>query len=145
MILHFQVTCLIYVDLYVYITHSKPFLNFVCTKKHTRMSSSGFIALAANVLSTSGYSPSAGKFYDNLEVSVSSLEAFSFLGDDSSKKNRLDHMYKSATEDCIQTKPIFPEWYCWLFRNRAPPRMYKNLVNNGINYQPQLVSKISHL
>ena len=25
----------------------------------------------------------------------------------------------------------------------APARMQKNLVNNGINYQPQLVSRIS--
>ena len=25
-------------------------------------------------------------------------------------------------------------------RNPAPPGMYKNLVNNGINYRPQLVS-----
>ena len=27
-------------------------------------------------------------------------------------------------------------------RNPAPPGMYKNLANNGINYQPQLVSRI---
>ena len=28
-------------------------------------------------------------------------------------------------------------------RNLAPPAMFKNPVNNGINYQPQLVSRIS--
>ena len=28
-------------------------------------------------------------------------------------------------------------------RNPVPPGMYKTLVNSGINYQPQLVSRIS--
>ena len=30
-------------------------------------------------------------------------------------------------------------------RNPAPPGMYKNPVNNGINYQPHLVSRISSI
>ena len=33
----------------------------------------------------------------------------------------------------------FLKIYCWWFRNPAPSGMYKNLVNNGKNHQPQLV------
>ena len=32
-------------------------------------------------------------------------------------------------------------WYCCWFRNPAPPQNVQNLVNNGINYQPQLGAK----
>ena len=39
---------------------------------------------------------------------------------------------------------IFWEYYCWCFRNPALTTWdVKNPVNNGINYQPQLVSRIS--
>ena len=30
-------------------------------------------------------------------------------------------------------------------RNSAPSEMYKSLVNHGMNYQPQLVSRISSI
>ena len=30
--------------------------------------------------------------------------------------------------------------YCWCFRNPAPPQMYKNPVNTGINFQPLVIA-----
>ena len=37
-------------------------------------------------------------------------------------------------------------WYCWWFRNpKQPPFGCKKLVNNGMNYQPQLISRISSI
>ena len=46
----------------------------------------------------------------------------------------------------VLVQMFFLSWYCWWFRNpKQPPGMYKtqNSVNNGTNYQPQLVSRIS--
>ena len=43
---------------------------------------------------------------------------------------------------CVKTVLAF-EWYCWWKKSQTTTwdvsGMYKNLVNNGLNYQPQLV------
>ena len=43
----------------------------------------------------------------------------------------------------ISTTVSFRECYCWWFRNPKQPPSVKPFVNNGKNYQPQQVSRIS--
>ena len=48
---------------------------------------------------------------------------------------------QSKPTDTATHRSIWHVDSCWWFRNPKQPReMYKSLVNNGINYQPQLLS-----